>query len=170
MTSCSDIVQDKENESEKHVTQIMSQIGDTGTRIKVGLELRQSWFINAFFLNSEAWHNVLKKDMDPIISLDKYLLRQIVGAHSKVAIEYLYLETATIPPDYILASRRVNYLHNIISRSDSELVKCVFNVQKENPSKGDWCDMVKQDMALINLSMSEKRNLLNIQKESLKPL
>ena len=59
MTSCSDIVQDKENESEKHVTQIMSQIGDTGTRIKVGLELRQSWFINAFFLISEVWHNSL---------------------------------------------------------------------------------------------------------------
>ena len=50
----------------------MSQIGDSGTRIKVGLKLRQAWFINVFFVNSEAWHNVQKKDMDPNISLDKY--------------------------------------------------------------------------------------------------
>ena len=68
----------------------------------------------------------------------------------------MYLETATIPPDYIPASRRVNYLHNIISRSESELVKRVFNVQKENPSKEDWCHIVKQDMTLINLFMTEK--------------
>ena len=32
----------------------------------------------------------------------------------------------------------------------------MFNVQKENPSKEDWCHIVKQDMTLINLFMTEK--------------
>ena len=84
--------------------------------MKMGLLLRQSWFVNAIFVNVEAWHNVLKKDIPLFINLDHYLMRYIFGAHSKVPIELLYLETKSIPLDFILASRRINYLHNILTK------------------------------------------------------
>ena len=65
------------------------------------------------------------------------------------------METAAIPIDYILASRRINYLHNILTKEDSELVKRVYIAQKNNPAKGDWCHTVKMDMELIILNMSD---------------
>ena len=40
---------------------ILDQIYDSERRIKVGLELRQAWFVNAMLVNVEVWHNVLKK-------------------------------------------------------------------------------------------------------------
>ena len=64
------------------------------------------------------------------------------------------METAAIPIEYILASRRINYLHNILTKEDSELVKRVYSAQIENPSKGDWCHNVKMDMELISLNMN----------------
>ena len=43
--------------------------------------------------------------------------RQIVGSHSKVPIELMYLETSSIPIEFILASRRLNYLHNVLTKN-----------------------------------------------------
>ena len=50
---------------------------------------------------------------------------------------------------------RINYLHNILLREDSELVKRVYIAQKENPYKGDWYNMLQVDMALLSFSLSE---------------
>ena len=107
------------------------------------------------FVNVEVWHNVLKKDIDTLIDLDKYLMKKILNVHSKAPIEALYLETSAIPLNYILAERRINYLHNILLREDSELVKRVYIAQKENPHKGDWYNTLQDDMTLLSFSMSE---------------
>ena len=95
------------------IMQIVEHIKDSKRRIKVGLHLRQAWFINSLLVNVEDWHNVLKKDTDIFINLDKNLMKKIIGAQSKVPTELLFLETAAIPVRYILASRRANFFHNI---------------------------------------------------------
>ena len=103
----------------------------------------------------EAWHNILKKDIEVFIKLDHYLLRHILGCHSKVPIEFLYLETSALPIEYILASPRLNYLHNVLSKKEEELVKRVYNAKKVNPCKGDWCILIQNDMELVKINMSE---------------
>ena len=67
----------------------------------------------------------------------------------------MYLETAAIPIRYILASRRDNLFHNILKREPHELVKRVYIAQKENPIKGDWVHIIKEDIKLININLSE---------------
>ena len=105
------------------IIQIIDCIPDWRRRVQIGLHLRQSWFINSLFVNIEAWHNVLQKDIDSFINLDKYLMKKILNVHSKAPIELLYLETSAIPLNFILAGRRINYLHNILTRDSNELVK-----------------------------------------------
>ena len=55
-------------------------------------EAHQSWFVNDIFVNMELWQNVLKEYTYFFMNLDHYLMRKIVGAHSKVPIELLHLE------------------------------------------------------------------------------
>ena len=116
---------------------VLEKIYNSERRIRVGLELRQAWFVNSMLLNVEAWHNMLQKDMNIITSMDKYLVRKIINSHSKAPVELLYLETGTVPVEYILASRRLNYFHTIITRNNNELTKQIYTQQKENPVKGD---------------------------------
>ena len=78
-----------------------------------------------------------------------------MGCHSKVPIELLYLETSSLPIEYIFTSRRLNYLHNILTKKEDEIVKCVYNAQKLNPIKVDWCILVQHDMELVTINMSE---------------
>ena len=38
------------------------------------------------------------------------------------------------------------YLHNILNRSKGELVKRVYEAQRNNPTKGDFIELLKQDL------------------------
>ena len=125
-------------------------------RTKVGLELRQAWFFNSILLNMETWHNLKDNDLKEINKLDNFLLRKIVGAHSKVPVEFLFLETAALPIDIILKSRRINYLHTILNRERDELTHKIYLAQLNDPIKGDWAGMVEEDMKDIKLSLCPK--------------
>jgi hypothetical protein len=138
------------------ISQILDVIGDSRKRIEVGLILRKTWFVNALLVNMEAWHNVLKKDTEVFTKLDHYLMKKILGTHSKVPSEMLYLETAAIPIEFILASRRINFLHNILMKKDGELTKRVYEAQLKNPCKGDWSMIVKEDMSKIGITLLDR--------------
>ena len=76
--------------------------------------------------------------------------------YSKAPIELLYLETGTTPVEFILASRRFNYLHTIVTRNNSELTKQIYTKQKENPIKGDWYYHILESKDLIELQIDDK--------------
>ena len=60
------------------ITRILNHIQDSKRRVRVGLHLRQAWFVNSVLLNMEVWHNILKKDTDVFHILDHYLMRLII--------------------------------------------------------------------------------------------
>ena len=51
----------------------------------------------------------------------------------------------------------MNDLFEIIKRPDSELIKRVYQAQKENPSYGDFINLVKFDFELIIIPFSEEK-------------
>ena len=72
--------------------------------------------------------------------MDRMLLRYILGAHSKVQTEFLYLETEATPLKQVIPSRRLMYLQALLKRPHTELARQVFEAQKDNPVKGDWAE------------------------------
>ena len=84
----------------------------------------------------------------------------ICDGHSKTPVEFYYLETASQPLKSILASRRIMYLHHILSRNSEELIKRVFNAQKDNITPGDFLELVKGDLANIGEAFDEESIML----------
>ena len=87
--------------------------------------------------------------------IDEALIRGILKAHSKTPKEFLYLETGCTPIRYILAQRRINYLNQILGRSDEELVKKILIAQQEKPTPGDFVQLVKKDLDMLGISYEE---------------
>ena len=125
-------------------------------RVQIGLELRQAWFINGILFNSEVWPKINKSDIEDLEKIDHLILRKILGAHSKSPVEMLYLETSSLPIPYIISSRRAIYLQTILKRSDQELTKKVYVAMKNDPNKGDWSELVWQDMQSMQINIQEK--------------
>ena len=47
------------------------------------------------------------------------------------------------------------YLHHIVQKDQNELIKRVFKAQAENPTKGDFCELVKEDMDMMGQVYNE---------------
>jgi hypothetical protein len=124
-------------------------------RVEIGLELRQAWLVNGILYNSEVWQQLTEDDQSNLNKMDHILLRSILGAHSKVPEEQLYLETASINMSQTLSARRMIYLQTILQRSEGELIRNIYQEMKADPLKGDWSELVKSDFENFDISLNE---------------
>ena len=115
-------------------------------KVQVGLMLREAMFLNGVLHSSEVWHGATKAQIAQIEVIDNQLLRKILSAHAKTPVEYLYLETGALPVRSVIASRRLNYLKHLHNTPKHELIKRVFEAQRNDPQKGDWWNLVCSDM------------------------
>ena len=69
----------------------------------------------------------------------------------------MYLETTAQPLKYIISSRRLMYLHHILSRDGIELIHRVYIAQSENPSDGDFLQLVNNYFCLIGKTLDEAK-------------
>ena len=47
------------------------------------------------------------------------------------------------------------YHHHIISRNENETIKKIYNKQKQQPTPGDWFQLLKKDFAFIGEEIDE---------------
>ena len=87
--------------------------------------------------------------------LDRKILKLVLGSHSKAPSEMLYLETSCLPLSHIITKRRLMYLHTILQRPETEIIRKVFTEQKKNPCKGDWITLVEADITEIGMSFEQ---------------
>ena len=139
-----------------HILALIKEAPLGSFRIKAGLILRKAMYLNGTLFNSEAWHGINQSQIEAFEKQDQALLRGLLGGHSKIPFPALYLETSQIPLRYILASRRILYLHTILQRSKDDLIRRVYNAQKADPVKGDFCQLVEDDMRLVGMNLSEE--------------
>ena len=124
-------------------------------KIQAGLSLRQAMLLNGILFNSEVWQGTETKDIISLEKVDEALLRGLLGAHPKVPLEALYLETKSVPIRFIVAIRRILYLYNILKKNPNETIPKIYQAQKSNPSPGDFVKLVLNDLETIGLKMSE---------------
>ena len=80
-------------------------------------------FINTVLINCEIWHGLKETDLADIKLIDNQLMHYICSAHAKKPKEFLFLKTGALSISHIISSRRLNYLWEILSRNEDELVR-----------------------------------------------
>ena len=130
--------------------------------IDVAMKLREVMLLNGILYNSEAWHGVTKGHIKSLEAIDEALIRGILNAHRKTPLEFLYLEVGATPIRWIVAQRRINFLHHIMCKENNELVKKVFKAQKEYPTSGDFVKLVEQDMEDLNITYTQIQNIAKV--------
>ena len=151
-------VEDRKNKGfaiAAEILAILSEVPLGKYKMEIGLQLRQAMLINGILFNSEAWHDIREEEVKLLESVDEYLIRSLIKAHSKTPLEFLYLEVGALPIRYIISTRRMIYLQTILKRDDDELTKKVYFAQKNDPSKGDFTELIKADFALIDETLDE---------------
>ena len=130
---------------------------------EIAKTLRNSILIGGMLTNCEVWNTITQNEISQLEEVDKLLLRKILNVATSCPIEALYLELGCVPLRYIIQSRRVNYLHHLVTRSESEMLSQFFYTQWNYPAKkNEWTEKVREDLEDLGI----EENLENMKKMS----
>ena len=135
--------------------------------MEIGLHLRQAMLLNGILYNCEAWHNISEEEVKILEKVDEHLLRCLVRAHSKVPLEFLYLEAGAIPVRFLISCRRILYFQTILKRPENELTRRVLKAQQQDVLPGDFIQLVQEDLKLLRSDIDESY-ILKTSKKSFK--
>ena len=143
--------QQKGNGMFSNIRAILEDIPLGKRRLEIGITLREAWFINGTLENSEVWCSYSENNLKALCVLDRKMLKLVLNSHSKAPSEMLYLETGCLPLSQVITVRRLMYLHTILQRPETEIVRKVFTEQRNNPCKGDWVTLVEADLKELGM-------------------
>ena len=129
---------------------------------KIAMLLRERLFLNGILTNSEVWYGMKKSEIKELEALDKLLLRSILETPVTTPMEAMQLELGIMSISTLIKARRINFLHYLASRNESEMLSKFFMAQWEYPGRNDWTNQVRED--LLEFGISE--NLRHIKSKS----
>ena len=129
-----------------HIMDILKQVVFGHHYFKVALLLRDAMLVNGVLTNAEVWFGLTQSDIKKLEEVDKIFMRQLFRVPKTCPIESFYLETGKIPLKFVIKTRRITYLHHLLTRDKDEMLYKVFEAQLENPIKNDWITQVEDDL------------------------
>ena len=124
-----------------------------GEHHELGVTLRNAMLISSLLTNCESWYNVTIANIVTLEKVDEQMLRGILNAPRMTPKALVYLELGCLPIRYIIKSRRLMFLHYILSQSEESLLKKFFNAQMENSNKTDWTYQVQKDIKELEICL-----------------
>ena len=122
-----------------------------GEHHQTGVTLRNAILISSLLTNAESWYNLTLANIVVLEKVDEQMLRGILNAHRMTPRALLYLELGCLPVRFIIKSKRLMFLHYILSQPEESLMKKFFNAQLENSGKTDWTFQVAKDMEELEI-------------------
>ena len=123
---------------------------------RISFLLRDSMLLNGVLTNAEIWYPISDKQSEVLENIDLMLMRKLVKGHSKTAKEAFFMEAGLVPIRFIIMKRRLMYLHNILVKPETELIRKVLEVQKNIITKNDWYSLVQQNKVDLNIPFSDE--------------
>ena len=136
---------------------------------KISFMFRECKLLNGILTNAEVWYPITEKHMEILEKIDLMMIRKILKGHSKTAKEAFYLESGLVPIRFVVMKRRIMYLHHILHRPETEMIRKVYEVQKHVQTKNDWFGLVHKDMNYLNINLSDQK-IMQLSKDRFKSL
>ena len=147
----------KANGTINTIISLINEIAFGHDTIQIALLFRNSMLINSILSSSEVLYGLTNDHIKKLEGCDKTLLRKLLNVPITCSSEAFYLETGCLSIKYILKGRRLMYYWTLLNKSDTELAKQVFKIQKKFPVKDDWVTQVKLDLDELGIQLAEEK-------------
>ena len=144
------------------ISDILKSVTFGAHHFEIATTLRNSILIGGMLTNCEVWNTISQNEVCQLEEVDNLLLRKILNVASSCPIEALYLELGCIPLRFISMSRRVNYLHHLVTRNKNEMLSKFFHTQWKYPArKNEWTTKVREDLEdlEIEINLEKMKNM-----------
>ena len=124
--------------------------------LEAAVLMRNSVLLGSLLYGTEVLNNLSAKDVKKLAKVDEDFWRNVLKTDHTVPKALIYLEIAIEDVDTIIRKRRLMFLKYILDQEEESLVKKIYLLQKRSPKKGDWINLVKEDLNALNIDSSEK--------------
>ena len=132
-----------------------------------GLNLRKYYFeCGLLFLNlilrssilygSETYYNLKESELRTLERIEESYMRQLIGTTKGCPITQLYLELGHSPARFGIMKIRLYFLKTILEQDSCSRILKFFNLQYQNPTKGDWVSTCLNNLQEMDIKMSLK--------------
>ena len=123
---------------------------------RAAILMRESLLLGSMLSNSESWINITKLDLDLLEKPDSMVHRNVLSDYGNPSKVFMFLELGTIPVRYVMMEKRLKFLRYILNESMTSMIRQVFEVQKLDSRKGDFCELIKKDLNDLNIEMNDE--------------
>ena len=123
---------------------------------KAALLMRQAMLLGGLLSNAETLTHLTESDITKLTMPDTLLHRALLSTSGNPSKVFMCLELGIIPVKYVLISKRLNFLHYILSENISSILRKVYDTMKCDSRKGDFYNLVKKDMEDLDIAMTEE--------------
>ena len=108
-------------------------------------------FLNAILRPSilyacETYYSLSEYNLRQLERIEESYLRKVFKTPKSCPIVQLYLESGQIPARFEIQRLRLLYLQNILKQNPSSMIYKCFQLQVENPTRGDWVSACLKDL------------------------
>ena len=137
-------------------------------------------FINTMLRGSilyscEMYYNLKEAEIRQLERIEENYLRRIFNTSKGCPISQLYLEIGQYPARFEIVKMRLLYLKYILEQPEESLLKKLYNLQRSNPTRGDWASTCQEDKKRLELTLPQqeikemtKSKFSNIIKENIR--
>jgi hypothetical protein len=117
---------------------------------------RESMLLNGILSNAEIWYPITDTQIEFLKNIDLMLIRKLIKGHAKAPKEAFFMETGLLPIQFVCMKRIMMYLHHILSKPKSELIRKVYEVQQQITTKNDWYSLVQDNKTELMINKSDE--------------
>jgi hypothetical protein len=103
---------------------------------------------------SETYYDLKEKEVRQLERIEESFMRQLLKTTKGCPIIQLYTELGQIPARFDIIKLKLNFLKYILHQEQNSLIFKVFQLQLENPKKGDWASSCIQNLKDLDVNMS----------------
>ena len=140
-----------------YIMSILKEISFGQFYFEIAMMLRTSMLVNGLLFSIEAINSLSTNHINLLEDCDKKLIRRIFEAEQGTPVETFYLETSAWPFRFILMGRQIMYYWTILQKSEIELVRAVFNAQRDFPTVGSWISEVQGVLKSCEINFTEDK-------------
>lgn len=118
------------------------------------LILMDSMLRGSILYASEVYYGLKESEIRQLERMEESYMRQVLKTSRGCPITQIYLELGQIPARFQIKKMRLLFLKDILHQNIESMISKVFQLQLEQPSKGDWPSSCIKDLEELQIAMS----------------
>ena len=104
----------------------------------------------------ETYYNLKETEIRQIERIEENYMRQLLHTRKGCPLKQMYLEMGHFPARFDIFKLKLFFLKDILSQEENSMTAKFFQLQVDNPVKGDWASSCLKTLKDLNIQLSLK--------------